>query len=205
VVEDVGILGTGRMAQALAQAWSAVGTRVTLGSRDPQTARRRWSAASPAVLGGHADAALRPVVVLATPFQATAELVARHAEALAGKVVLDITNPFGAAPPGVAGVAVHAAALGRPARWVAAFKTNFWTTVGARDGVERPCFLAADDAEAKGVAAELARAAGFLPEDVGGLDHALALDWMVPLMIALDARHGASHRSYWRFVPGTQV
>ncbi len=204
-LHDVGILGTGHMGQGLALAWAAAGHRVTLGSRDAAAARARLPAATASRLacGHYADAAARDVVVLATPFAATAELVGRHAGLLAGKVIVDITNPFGAAPAGMPGIAVHAAALGRPARWVAAFKTNFWCTIAAVDGRARPCLLAADDAAAKAVAADLARAAGFAPEDCGGLQHALTLDLLVPLMIEMDGQRGATHRSYWQFVAGT--
>jgi predicted dinucleotide-binding enzyme len=200
---QVGILGGGRMARALGAAWCRAGHGVLVGSRDPARLAADWTDRPADVrVGTHAEAAAREVVVLATPFRATADVVRGHAAALAGKVIVDITNPFGAAPPGVAGIVVHQQALGRPARWVAAFKTNFWRTVGEPAEPPRQCLIAADDADARRAAAELARAAGLDPLDCGGLEHALALDLMVPLMIALDGRHGGRARSHWRFVPG---
>jgi predicted dinucleotide-binding enzyme len=204
-VQGIGILGAGRMGRGLGLAWARAGRRVVLGSRDPEGLARGWTGERPPSLGfaRHADAVREPVVVLATPFRATQELVRAHREALLGKVVVDITNPFGAAPPGVAGVAVHREALGGQARWVAAFKTNFWNTIGAPDGIRRQCFVATDDPEARAVADELARLAGYEPVDAGGLGNALALDLMVPLMIELDGRYGGGARSSWRFeVPG---
>src|SRR5690348_456450 len=122
---DIGILGTGHMASGLAAAWARAGHGVTLGSRDPQAAGASHRDLPPAVrLATQAEAAgARDVVVLATPFRATAEVVVVHAAALGGKVIVDITNPFGAAPAGVAGIEVHRRALGRPVHWAAAFKT----------------------------------------------------------------------------------
>lgn len=200
---DIGVLGTGRMGAGLGRAWAAAGHAVTLGSRDPDALRGRLGDAPAGLrMASHAQAAACAVVVLTTPFRVTADLVRLHAGALAGKVLVDITNPFGAAPRGEAGVAVHARALGAPARWAAAFKTNFAETVARADGVERQCLIAADDADAVATAAQLARAAGFAPLHCGGLDQALVLDLMVPLLIALDARHGGTHASHWRFAAG---
>lgn len=197
----VGILGTGRMALGLGAAWAASGLDVCLGSRDPERARDRvapggWT------LGDMEAAAGCPVVVLATPYAATAPWVRDLATLLRGKTLVDITNPFGAAPPGRSGVSVHQEALGGPASWAAAFKTNFAATIGAPDGVARQCLIAADDA-ALGTTINLARRAGFEPLPCGGLAEARTLDAMVPLMIALDrAAGGGEGRSHWRFVSG---
>ncbi len=148
-------------------------------------------------------AAARDAVVLATPFGATAALVASLGDALGGKLIVDITNPFGAVPAGMAGIEVHRRALGRPARWAAAFKTNFAATIGLPLEPRRQCLVAAEDAEVFGTVARLAREAGYDAVDCGGLDAAAALDLMVPLMIDLDRRAGGGRGlSAWRFVPG---
>lgn len=201
---DIGILGTGRMGLGLGRVWAAAGHAVVLGGRDPHALRGRLGG-EPAglVAGDHAAAAARPVVVLATPYRATADLVRSHAAALAGKVVIDLTNPFGAAPPGASGLDVHREALGGIAHWAVAFKTNFAATIGAPDGVVRQCLIAADVAPAREAATELARAAGFEVVDCGGLACAAVLDGMVPLMIDLDRRlGGGGGRSHWRFAAG---
>ncbi len=198
---EIGILGTGRMATGLATAWSAAGHSVTLGSRTPDATAERVGGARMATQAE--AAAARDVVVLATPFRVTADAVAAHAGALAGKLIVDITNPFGAAPAGVAGIEVHRRALGRPAQWVAAFKTNFAATVGRPAEPRRQCLIAAEDRSGFGTTADLARAAGYEPVDCGDLGAALALDLMVPLMIDLDRRiGGGTGASAWRFVPG---
>ena len=195
----VGILGAGRMGIGLAVAWAAQGWDVVLGSRNPEALAERLPVGTGVRPAGYAEAVRVPVVVFATPWSVTADLVRAEAEALADRILIDITNPFGQAPPGVSGIAVHQAALGRPARWAVAFKTNFWSTIGSQDGVLRQCLIAADDEGARAVAVALAVAAGFAPLDCGGLDAALALDGMVPLMIELDRRAGGGHRSHWHF------
>ena len=174
---------------------------VCLGSRDPEGARARVGTVERLEVADLATDAAAPVVVLATPFAATAGLLPGLAGALGGKVIVDITNPFGAAPAGRSGISVHQDALGCPATRVAAFKTNFAATIGAPDFVVRQCLIAGDDSRATELTADLARKAGFAPLVCGGLAMAAALDLMVPLMIALDQAHGeGAGRSHWRFV-----
>lgn len=204
---DIGILGTGHMASGLAAVWSKGGHTVTLGSRDPKAAAAAHSGLPAGIrLATQAEAAAaRDVVVLATPFRATADVVSAHAAALADKTIIDITNPFGAAPAGIAGIEVHRRALNRPARWAAAFKTNFARTIGAPADPRFQCLIAADGQQAHQAAEQLAGDAGFDPVDCGDLTSALALDLMVPLMIALDRRHvGGTGASSWRFVHGRE-
>jgi 8-hydroxy-5-deazaflavin:NADPH oxidoreductase len=86
---QIGILGTGRVAQTLAQHWSAAGHGITIGSRDP-TAKNDLGipvAPSSAAVADH------DVVVNATPGSASLALVEGiGAEAFADKVLLDIAN-----------------------------------------------------------------------------------------------------------------
>jgi predicted dinucleotide-binding enzyme len=129
--------------------------------------------------------------------------VAALGDVLGGKLILDITNPFGAAPAGTAGIEVHRRALGRPARWAAAFKTNFAATIAVPAEPRWQCLVAAESPEVFGAVAGLARDVGYDPVDCGGLDAAATIDLMVPLMIDLDRRAGGARGlSAWRFVPG---
>lgn len=207
----IGILGgTGRMGRGLAKAWARAGHLVLLGSRDPDRARE--IAAELAyqtrgqIQGVDMETAARQgeVVVLALPYRACAEWLSRLREALRGKILVDITNPFGAVPAGqTSGVEENAKALGVPARWVAAFKTNFWTTLEHpfnKDGIVRDCFYCGDDREAKQVVAELIQQVGYRPVDCGDLSAARVLDLMVPLMIDLDRRFGGKAECSWKLL-----
>ena len=104
----IGILGgTGRMGRGLARGYAAVGHEVFLGSRSSQRASDAASEMDGEVSGGSlAEAAeFGELVVLAVPFGDAVATVESVQDSLAGKIVIDITNPFGAVPPGqVAGI-----------------------------------------------------------------------------------------------------
>lgn len=98
----IGILGSGGVAQTLAVGLTAHGHTVMLGTRDPAKLTA-FAAAHPGVgVGGMADtAAYGEMVVLAVKGLA-AESALKSADAarhLAGKVVLDATNPIADLPP----------------------------------------------------------------------------------------------------------
>ncbi|HIC67902.1 MAG TPA: NADPH-dependent F420 reductase, partial [Candidatus Latescibacteria bacterium] len=128
----IGILGgTGRMGRGLARGYAAVGHEVFLGSRSAQRASDAASEMDGEVSGGSlAEAAeFGELVVLAVPFGDAVATVESVQDSLAGKIVIDITNPFGAVPPGqVAGIENNCKAAAS-ARWVAAYKTTFWKTL----------------------------------------------------------------------------
>jgi 8-hydroxy-5-deazaflavin:NADPH oxidoreductase len=86
---QLGILGTGKVAQTLAQHWSAAGHDITFGSRKPAEAGALGApVASPADAVAGSD-----VVVNATPGSASlAAVQAIGAAAFAGKVLVDVAN-----------------------------------------------------------------------------------------------------------------
>ncbi|MFA0767899.1 MAG: hypothetical protein OXFUSZZB_001227 [Candidatus Fervidibacter sp.] len=207
----IGILGgTGRMGRGLAKAWAKAGHAIFLGSRDPDRAQKMAAELSQQT-GGHIEgtdlmtaAQKGEVVVLSLPYRVCAEWLSRLREALRGKIIVDITNPFGAVPAGqTSGVEENAKALSVPARWVAAFKTNFWTTLEHpvnKNGIVRDCFYCGDDREAKQIVADLIKQVGYRPVDCGDLSAARVLDLMVPLMIDLDRRFGGKAECSWKLL-----
>jgi predicted dinucleotide-binding enzyme len=97
----VGVLGSGDVAKALAGGFVKHGHEVVLGTRDPAKLSD-WAAQHRAArAGSFADAArFGELVVLAVKGTVAAEaLRAAGAANLAGKVVLDATNPIADAPP----------------------------------------------------------------------------------------------------------
>jgi hypothetical protein len=93
----IGILGTGRMALRLATLFADRGHAVTLGSRAPAHARALAHALGrPGIAGGsYADAAAHPVVLPAMFLRdGLLDTLEPHRTALAGKLLIDITNPF---------------------------------------------------------------------------------------------------------------
>jgi predicted dinucleotide-binding enzyme len=86
---QIGILGTGNVAQTLARRWSAAGHRITFGSRDPASGTDLGAP----VMSLAAAVGENGVVVNATPGSASLELAAGiGAAAFAGKVLIDVAN-----------------------------------------------------------------------------------------------------------------
>ena len=201
----IGILGgTGRMGRGLARGYAAAGHEVFLGSRSAQRARDAASESRAGVSGGSLAEAAESgeLIVLAVPFGDAVATIEPLQDSLAGKIVIDITNPFGAVPPGqLAGIEKNCQAAAS-ARWVAAYKTTFWKTLDepSQHGQVRDVFVNSQDAEAKAIVMDLITATGFRAIDCGGLENARTLDLMVPLMIELDSRYQADASSSWKFL-----
>lgn len=84
----IAIIGAGNVGKTLGSALRAKGYAVTYGVRDPEkTEERNAKTVAEALTGAEA-------VILATPWTATESLVCEHADALAGKIVIDATNPI---------------------------------------------------------------------------------------------------------------
>ncbi|MCS7191695.1 MAG: NADPH-dependent F420 reductase [Armatimonadetes bacterium] len=207
----IGILGgTGRMGKGLAKAWAKHGHEILLGSRFPDKARevaeQIASETGGKVYGTNLQTAAQEgeVVILSLPYRDCANWLKRLSEELRGKIIVDITNPFGAVTEGkTSGVEENAKALEVPANWVAAFKTNFWTTLDEptnKDGIQRDCFYCGDDFNSKKVVAELISQVGFRPVDCGPLKAARILDLMVLLMIDLDRLFNGKGKCSWKLL-----
>jgi hypothetical protein len=86
---EIGILGTGGVAQTLARHWSAAGHQITFGSRDPSSRGGLDFPVAPLA----ATVADHNVVVNATPGSASLELAEGiGAVAFAGKILVDVAN-----------------------------------------------------------------------------------------------------------------
>ena len=128
------------------------------------------------------------VLVLAVWLDAFKELIAQYGDRLAGKVVVDPTNPVG--PDGKGGFQkiigaqessgqLLAGLLPAGARLVKAFGTLSAGTLSAaarREPERAVQFYAADDTAAGDLVADLIRADGYEPVRVGGLDQAIRIE-----------------------------
>jgi 8-hydroxy-5-deazaflavin:NADPH oxidoreductase len=174
----VSIIGTGTMGQAIAGVVGRSGNTVELLSQ---------SDADKPVTG--------EVVVLAVPHGAVADIVAQRGEQLAGKVVVDITNPVDfetfdslVVPADGSAAAEIAAALPR-SRVVKAFNTTFAATLASGTVGAQPTtvLIAGDDADAKSLLAGIVTAAGLRAIDAGSLRRARELESLGFLQITLAA------------------
>ena len=86
----IAIVGAGRVGKSLGMALRAKGHHVVYGVREPQAPGECIAESVGAAIAG------AEVVILATPWTATEALICEHAPALAGKIVIDATNPLNA-------------------------------------------------------------------------------------------------------------
>jgi hypothetical protein len=145
------------------------------------------------------------VVFLATPFQANEGLVRPLAGALAGKVLVDCTNPVG---PGLShGLRSERSgsewlqSLAPEARVVKAFSIygfeNFEDASYPGYTVRPAMLFCGDDGAAKEAVGALIEACGFEPVDVGGLVQALHLEHMTLLWVRMVRMHGHRPGLVW--------
>jgi NADPH-dependent F420 reductase len=186
--ETIALIGTGNVGAALGRRFAEQGHTVTYGSRNPAAAHVaelvRITGRGAVALAPAAAAARSHVVVIAVPWTA-AEDVVRSLGDLAGKIVVDPTNPsvtaadgFADYPPLPESNAEAIARLAPGAQVVKAFSTLGAETMLdprlAKDPVTIP--LVGDDRTAKAVVAELARGIGLEAVDVGPLRHARIIE-----------------------------
>lgn len=189
---DITIIGTGNMGRAIATRALAAGKTVQLLGRDAEATRATAAELGTGVTAGtSAEAPAGSLVVLAVPFDAAKDLVSGYGQALAGKVVIDISNPVDFATfdsltvPAGSSAAEQIAAL-TPAAVVKAFNTTFAgpLTAGEAGGAPLDVFIAGDETAAATVAGFVA-AAGLRPIPVGGLHHARELEGFQLLVMAM--------------------
>jgi NADPH-dependent F420 reductase len=206
---NVTIIGTGNMARGISTRLLAGGNGVALVGRAPGKAKELATQLQSTARGGAmvtaVDGGAFPgeIVVLAVPYPAIAPLVTQHAAQLAGKIVVDISNPIdfealeSIAAPGSS--AAEELALSAPpgAKIVKAFNTTFAGALlaGHVSGQPLDVFIAGDDAEAKAAVAALAESAGLRPLDAGALRCARQLEAMGLLHIKLQFTLGTGFAS----------
>jgi len=173
---NLSILGTGNMGQAIAAIAGKGGHSVQLlGSGDADTA----------VTG--------EVVVLAVPYPAVSDVISQRGEQLAGKIVVDITNPLNfetfdslVVPADSSAAADIAAALPQ-SRVLKAFNTNFAATLaaGTVGSANTTVLIAGDDADAKSTLADIVTSGGLNAIDAGALTRARELEALGFLQLTL--------------------
>jgi predicted dinucleotide-binding enzyme len=133
------------------------------------------------------------VVVLAVPYPAVAAVLSQRADQLAGKIVVDITNPLNfetfdglVVPADSSAAAVIAAALPQ-SRVLKAFNTTFAGTLAAGTVGPLPTtvLIAGDDTDAKTVLAGIVTSGGLNAVDAGSLNRARELEALGFLQLTL--------------------
>jgi 8-hydroxy-5-deazaflavin:NADPH oxidoreductase len=169
---NVAIVGAGRIGGNIARQLMRAGHEVTVSfARDLEALRALAGEIGGAVAAPAEAVADAEVVVIAVPWGALPAAL-EAAGPLAGKVVVDTTNQFGAGPlpaPGQTAAAFNAARM-PGARYTKCFNTLTAAFQAATAHREPRVvqWLCGDDDEAKHVVARLVRDAGYEPVDLGG-------------------------------------
>jgi 8-hydroxy-5-deazaflavin:NADPH oxidoreductase len=200
----IAIIGTGNVGSALGQSWAKRGHEIVFGATNPRSEKvqkvvdgcgGRAHAASVAEAGASA-----PIIVLATPWEATASAIQSLGK-IDGKILVDATNPLALGLEGLkAGLVVGHASSGaetisgwaKGARVVKAFNTigapNMRNPIFGDDAASM--FICGDDAEAKAAVRQLSDDLGFATQDAGALSVARLLEPLAMLWIHLAYQRG---------------
>jgi 8-hydroxy-5-deazaflavin:NADPH oxidoreductase len=188
----VGIIGRGNVGSALARGLERAGYEVRITGNDAVAVRETGAWAG--------------VVILAAPHGAVDSVVKALGDAVDGKVLVDATNAltpeFQLALGFTTSAAEELQKKAPKARVVKAFNTVFAQNMesGQVKGQPVGAFVAGDDAGAREVVLELARAIGFDAVDAGPLAHARYLEPLAVLGIRLAYAHGMGPGIGWTLV-----
>jgi hypothetical protein len=204
----IGILGSGDVARSLGAGLRGKGHEVMLGTSDPSRLAG-WLATANGVRGGtFAEAAAFAELAVLAVKGAAAPAVVRlaGADALAGKPVIDATNPIAAQPP-VHGVlqfftGPNESLLERlQQEFPLVHFVKAYNSVGHAhmvdprfEGGAPTMFMAGNDDAAKATVAALIRQTGWEPCDMGRAEAARAIEplcmlWCIPGLLRNDWAH----------------
>jgi predicted dinucleotide-binding enzyme len=204
----IGVLGSGEVAKVLASGFLKHGHKVKLGSRSPEKLSD-WAKENPkGSTGSFADAAeFAELVVLAVNGKVVSQALRLAGEEnLAGKPVMDATNPIGDTPP-VNGVLSFFTDFKQSlmeklqrefpeAQFVKAFNSVGYSCMVNPEfaGGKPTMFICGNDAAAKKVVAGIVEDFGWEVEDVGTMEAARAIEplcllWCLPAFLKNDFVH----------------
>ena len=201
-MDNITIIGTGNMARAIGTLAVAGGHTVEGMGRDQSKADDLAQAlGGGATAGQWAAVPAGDIVITALLYDAVVPVVVEYGDALVGKVIVDISNPFNAAFDGLAhseatSIAQEVAEVApASASVVKAFNTIFR---GVLEKGRPDVFIAGDGAQAKASVKAFIESIGLRPLDVGGLRMAHWLEGMGLVTVGL-AGNGVGH---WDFALG---
>lgn len=201
-MSSITIIGTGNMARTIGTLAVAGGNTVEIMGRDRSKADDLAEALGGGATSGDWGAVpTGDIVITALLYDGVVPVVTEFADALAGKVIVDISNPLNATFDGLAhneetSIAQEVAkVVPGSAGVVKAFNTIFRNVLeNGRPSV----FFAGDNVQAKASVATFIESLGLRPLDVGGLKMAHWLEGMGLVTVAL-ANNGVGH---WDFALG---
>jgi predicted dinucleotide-binding enzyme len=199
-MRDVSIVGSGNMASAIGALALKGGNAVEIVGRDAaKAAALARTLGEGARAGTWGAAPAGDLVILAVLFESAVPVVSEYGDALDGKIIVDITNPFndsvtGLAIPEDTSIAqMVAEAAPASVRVVKAFNTIFRDVLAA--GGPLDVFMAGDDGQAKASVSAFIESLGLRPRDAGDLIMAHWLEGAGLLSVGL-ARNGVGNLNF---------
>jgi predicted dinucleotide-binding enzyme len=182
------------MAAAIGSLAAKAGHTVEVMSRDAAKARAlAKQVGAGATAGTFGAAPAGDIVILAVPYSAVLDVVKQYGEELAGKLLVDITNPVApdytsfVTPGDSFGAQEIAKVAPADADIVKAFNTQFSHVLAAGpvEGHPLDVFIAGDDAQAKARVSAFLESLGLRPMDTGPLLMARTLEYVCLLSLGL--------------------
>ena len=193
-MSSISVIGSGNMASAIGALALKGGNAVEIVGRDAaKAAALARTLGDGATAGTWGAAPSGDIVILAVLFDSAVPVVSQYGEALADRIIVDITNPFN---PSATGLAIPddtsiaqmvAKAAPASAHVVKAFNTIFRDVLAAGDPLD--VFMAGDDAQAKARVSAFIKSLGLRPRDAGDLTMAHWLEGAGLLSVGL-GRYG---------------
>ena len=169
-MSSISVIGLGGMARAIGARAVEGGNAVEVIGRDAAKAKDLAAAlGGGATAGTFGTAPAGDIVILAVPYASAVPVVAQYGDALAGKVIIDISNTFTAdatelvTPDGTSGAQEIAKAVPASAHVVKAFNTVFGHVLAL--GRPLDVLIAGDDAHAKASVSAFIESLGLRPLD----------------------------------------
>jgi predicted dinucleotide-binding enzyme len=199
-MSTISIIGTGNMARTIGVLAVAGGNTVEVIGRDQSKAADLARDLGGSTTTGEFGAVpAGDIVIVALLYASVVPVVAQYGNALAGKTIVDICNPFNSAGDGLAipdgtSIAQEVAKVAPDsASVVKAFNTVFQVVLAK--GQPLDVFIAGDDERAKAGVAEFIKTLDLRPLDVGDLNMAHWLEGTGVVVMGL-ARHGVGNLDF---------
>lgn len=211
---NVTIIGTGNMARGIGTRLLAGGNNVTVSGKSAEDAAELVNELRAAATNGatvksarSGDPIADDVVVTAVWFDDALEFVRQNQSQLAGKTIIEISNPLNASYDGLVtapgtSAAEEVAKAAPNANVVKAFNTTFAGTLvaGQVAGQKLDVFIAGDDASAKATVTQLVEGGGLRAIDVGPLSRAQQLEGLGFLHITAQSALGTNFGSALKII-----
>jgi len=199
--------GTGKEGKGLAYRWAKAGYRILIGSRAPEKAEAA-AAELLNLVGENAEivgmsnleaARQAEIVVLTVPYIAHRDTLEMVKEAVAGKIVIDVTVPL--VPPKVTKVQMPPAGsaaqeaheiLGENVQVTSAFQNISHERLLRDEEVGCDVLVTGTSKEARAETLKLVAAAGLTGWDAGPIENSVVVEGMTSVLIGINKQYGST-------------